>query len=119
MPGTLEFTTSTALRYRRSPTPSTPPAADPNDALVATAVAHAHIRAAQEAVDAARMERQHAADSTRKFDRDPGGDDRIAPEYDSQDRAWRRSQADRTRHRIVNGAAAATRAHHVQAAPPF
>src|SRR3954447_22953525 len=65
VPGTLEFTTSTGLRYRRAPTRATPVAADLDDPLVATAISHAHLRAAQHAVDAARMDLQHAASPAR------------------------------------------------------
>jgi Arc/MetJ family transcription regulator len=100
MPGTLEFITSTGLRYLRTPTPATPRVADLDDLLVATAVSHAHLRAAQEAVDAARIDLRHAAGQARKREHAEGGHDRTVSEYDGQDLAWRRSLTDHIRYRL-------------------
>jgi hypothetical protein len=120
VPGTLEFTTSTGVRYRRSPTRATPPVADLNDVLVATAVAHAHVRAAQRAADEARMDLQHAADRARMSERDraAGRDEDDGPEYDGQDLAWRRSQAGYIRHRVKERARHAFHAGRLDD-PPF
>ena len=70
-PGTLEFTTSTGLAYRRSPTRATPSTIDLEDPLVATAVAHAGLRAAQGAASDARGDLAAAAASRRSAGR-PG-----------------------------------------------
>jgi len=121
MPGTLEFTTSTGLRYRRTPTRATPAAADLDDPLVATAVSHAHLRAAQEAVDAAHMDLQQAADQARMLERQSaaGGGDRAAGEYDGQDLAWRRSFADHVRYRLKQPPRWTSNAAGAPDKPPF
>jgi hypothetical protein len=74
--------------------------------LVATAVAHAHLRAAQDAVDHARIDADHTAHA-RAAERDLHGEQenrRGRDEYDPQDSAWRRSLADHTRRRIHEAA---------------
>ena len=104
VPGTLEFTTSTGLRYRRTPTRTTPTAPDLEVPLIATAVAHAHLRAAQTAADDARVEiRTRSMPGTSRHDALPMGETSDS-EFDGEDRSWRRSQTDRTRQRIVNAA---------------
>jgi hypothetical protein len=126
VPGTLEFTTATGLRYRRAPTRATPAGPDLGDPLIATAVAHADLRAAQQAVDAARMDAEIAADQDRleAADRNrraaagqPPADE--YHEFDGQDRAWRRSLADYARQRLRSTAAHGARPPAANLAPPF
>jgi hypothetical protein len=121
VPGTLEFTTATGLRYRRAPNPATPAAPDLDDPLIATAVAHADLRAARQAVDQARMDTQNAADQQRLE-----ATDRVAraaagrlpaDEFDGQDRAWRRTLNEHARRRLREVAARARAAAHLD--PPF
>jgi hypothetical protein len=126
VPGTLEFTTSTGLRYRRSPTPATPPVADLDDPLIATAVAHAHVRAAQEAVDAARADARnamHARNQAIRAKNQPPLSASIGnpddSEFDGEDRAWRCSRADRARRRILKGAGPAIAVRDGPEEPPF
>ena len=84
VPGTLEFTTSTGLRYLRAPHRTTPAPPDLDDPLVATAVAHAGLGHARRAVDDARMTEQHAAIYRRRADKAADSSD----EYDHEDRTW-------------------------------
>jgi hypothetical protein len=109
-PGTLEFTTSTGLRYRRSPSRVVPRGADLDDPLIATAVTHASLRSAQRAADEARTE----AAFVRRLRTDPGKSaDESRHEndqYDGNDRAWRRSLGEHTRRRLRETADRATRA---------
>jgi len=104
VPGTLEFTTATGLRYRRPPTPATPPAADLDDPEVGLAVAHAQLRAAQTADAEAAIDARHAAQAAARREAAPVaarvGRDDGADEDDGQDRAWRRSLHEHTRRRI-------------------
>jgi hypothetical protein len=113
VPGSLEFTTVTGLRYRRPPTPATPPAADLDDPQIALAVAHAQLRAAEDADDEAAMDARYAAPGhgATEFDGDDG--------YDGQDRAWRRSLHDHNRRRIRDAASAAGRRAGALDPPPF
>ena len=97
VPGTLEFRTATGLRYRRPPTPATPPAADLDDPDIALAVAHAQLRAAEDADDEAARDAQHA---TQRW----AGPGQPSEEYDGQDRAWRRSLQQHTRRRLRGAA---------------
>jgi hypothetical protein len=99
VPGSLEFTTVSGLRYRRPPTPATPPAADLDDPEIALAVAHAQLRAAQDADDEAAVDARYAASAH-------DGDD-VYDGYDGQDRAWRRSLHDHARRRIRDAAGSA------------
>jgi hypothetical protein len=117
--GTLEFATSTGLRYHRTPTRATPAAADLEDPLIATAVAHAHLRAAQTAADGARMDAHNAIRARDKAAGRAGIRETGDSELDAEDRAWRRSQADGTRHRIASGAARVGRTPAVPSEPPF
>jgi hypothetical protein len=111
VPGSLEFTTATGLRYRRPPTPATPRAADLDDPQIALAVAHAQLRAAQDADDEAATDARYAAQEAARRAVDEAsarlGPDHAASEYDGydgQDRAWRRSLHDHTRRRIRDAA---------------
>jgi hypothetical protein len=118
VPGSLEFTSATGLRYRRPPTPATPRVADLDDPQIALAVAHAQLRAAQDADDEAANDAQLAASEFGRYDSYDGYDG-----YDGQDRAWRRSLHDHTRLRIRDAAANATTAAGRRAGaldpPPF
>ncbi len=89
--GTLEFTTSTGLRYVRAPHRACPAPPDLDDPLVAAAVAHAGLHDAQRAVDDARMHDRHTA-THREEDHAP---ERSAAEFDAEDRAWRAGLAAR------------------------
>jgi hypothetical protein len=110
--GTLEFTTSTGLRYRRTPSRAAPGSPDLDDPLIATAVAHAHIRSAQRAAHQARMDADNAVHARNQAARRANMGDLDEGEFDGEDRAWRRSQADLTRHRIAACAS-------LDAEPPF
>jgi hypothetical protein len=112
VPGTLEFTTSTGLRYRRTPTRTTPAAPDLDDPLIATAVAHAHVSAAQTAVAEARMDAHGATHARDQAGRPASIGDLDDGEFDGEDRAWRHSRADRARRLIVSAAL-------LQSHPPF
>ena len=101
-PGTLEFTTVTGLRYRRPPTPATPPAADLDDPQIALAVAHAQLRAAREADHDKALDAQHAALAARSA----GVGIQPSEEYDGLDCAWRRSLHAETARRIREAARA-------------
>jgi hypothetical protein len=108
--GTLEFTTVTGLRYRRSPTPATPPAPDPDDLEIALAVAHSQLRAAAEAD-------QDRATDTQYF---AGGQAHgSTEEYDGEDRAWRRSVHQHAQHRVRSAAEPAGHRRGEPSEPPF
>jgi Domain of unknown function (DUF222) len=109
-PGTLEFTTATGLRYRRAPSRATPPPPELDDVDIAVAFAHADLRAARDADDEARMDATFAAKETERATADDGAAG-PAEEYDGEDRAWRRSQAEYTRRRVLEAAQHAARAH--------
>ncbi len=108
-PGTLEFTTSTGLAYRRSPTRATPSTIDLEDPLVATAVAHAGLRAAQDAASDARSDLAAAAARRRSAGR-PGAASAATEqlEYDGEDRAWRKSLREHGQRRVREAAAPAS-----------
>jgi hypothetical protein len=119
VPGTLEFTTSTGLRYRRTPTRTTPAAPDLDDPLIATAVAHAHVRSARRAASDARMEARNSMHALRNAAREASIGDLDGREFDGEDHAWRRSRADVARHRIVTGARARIPVRDCEEDPPF
>jgi hypothetical protein len=119
VPGTLEFTTSTGLRYRRCPSRAVPRAADLDDPLIATAVTHASLRSAQRAADEARMEaafvRRLRADPSKHADESRDENH----QYDGNDRAWRRSLGEHTRRRLRETADRAARAVSLVEECPF
>ena len=106
-PGTLEFTTSTGLRYLRAPHRATPAPPDLDDPLIATALAHAALQCAQDAVHEARLDHHHAAIHRRQADHTRGvgvepGDGHGADTYDGEDTAWSASlEAHPTTHRYT------------------
>jgi len=113
IPGTLEWTTRTGLRYRQAPTPATPASVDLDDPEVATAVAHAAVSNAREAASEAELARRTAVRVTSDHRRVSLED------HDREDRAWLASMADYTRHRIRQAADRAARDRDCGVDPPF
>ena len=111
IPGTLEWTTRTGLRYRQPPCPATPAPPDLQDPVVAAAIAHAAITNARDAAEDAAT---HADMATRRT-----GASEAQPEYDAAHRSWLKSLADYTRHRIRQDTDRTARTRHPLTDPPF